>query len=198
MTRFADPTSGEVRIDGKNTRWVTYESIRTQVALVLEDALTFSDTVANNIGCGDPALTLPQVIHAAKLAHAHQFIQRLPYGYETRVGTGGMSLSPGERFRIALARAILRDPSLLIIEEPYSPLDADSQVLIDDTISRARVGRTVVFLARRPSTVRSADAVVVVRHGKVSASGSHDELMTASEQYRQFHLKQALLSGSNQ
>ena len=198
MTRFADPTSGEVRIDGKNTRWVTYESIRTQVALVLENALTFSDTVANNIGCGDPAYTLPQIVHAAKLAHAHQFVQRLPYGYETRVGTGGMSLNPGERFRIALARAILRDPSLLIIEEPYSPLDADSQVLIDDTISRVRAGRTVVFLARRPSTVRSADAVVVLRHGKVSASGSHDELMDASEQYRQFHLKQALLSGSNQ
>ena len=197
LTRFADPTAGEVRIDGKNTRWVTYESVRTQVALVLESSLTFSDTVANNIGCGDAIYTLPQVIAAAKLAHAHQFVQRLPYGYETRIGTGGMRLSHGECFRIGLARALLRDPSLLVMEEPAGGLDADSVVLIDDTLARARVNRTVIFLARRPATVRGADQVFVLRHGKLAAAGSHDELLESSELYRQIHLKQTLAAGAN-
>ncbi len=196
VTRFVDPTAGEVRVDGKNTRWVTFESVRTQASVVLEDALTFSDTVANNISCGDPVYPLPQVIAAAKLAHAHQFVQRLPYGYETRIGTAGMQLSPGERFRLALARALLRDPSLLIIEEPAGGMDADSLVLIDDTLARAKLGRTVVFLARRPSTVRAADRVFVLRGGKLAAAGSHDELLESSELYRQMHLKQTLAAGT--
>jgi ABC-type multidrug transport system fused ATPase/permease subunit len=192
ITRFLDPTAGEVRIDGKNTRWVTYESVRAQVTLVTEDALTFADTVANNIGCGDPGFTLPQIIEAAKTAHAHQFVQRLPYGYETLIGDGGASLRPGERYRIALARAILRDPSLLIIEEPAEPLDPDSLVLIDDTISRIRHGRTVLFLARRPSTVKSADEVFVLHKGRLKVGGSHEELIHASELYRLLHFKQSL------
>ena len=192
IMRFLDPTAGEVRIDGKNTRWVTYESVRAQVALVTEDALTFADTVANNIGCGDPGFTLPQIIEAAKTAHAHQFVQRLQYGYETLIGDGGASLRPGERFRIALARAILRDPSLIIIEEPAEPLDPDSHVLIDDTIARIRHGRTVLFLARRPSTVKTADEVFVLHNGRLKVGGSHDELIHASELYRLLHFKQSL------
>jgi ATP-binding cassette subfamily B protein len=194
MTRFQEPTAGEVRFDGKNVRWVTYESLRAQVALVLEDALTFTDTAANNIGCGDPGFTLPQVIEAAKTAHAHQFIQRLPYGYETLIGDGGASLRPGERFRIALARAVLRDPSLIIIEEPAEPLDPDSLVLIDDAITRIRHGRTLLFLARRPSTVKTADEVFVLHNGRLKAGGSHDELIHASELYRLLHFKQSLTS----
>ncbi len=192
ITRFRDPTAGEVRIDGKNTRWVTFESVRAQVALVTENALTFADTVANNIGCGDPGFTLPQIIEAAKTAHAHQFVQRLPYGYETQIGDGGASLRTGERFRIALARAILRDPSLIVIEEPAEALDPDSLVLIDDTISRIRQGRTVLFLARRPSTVKSADEVFVLHNGRLKVGGSHDELIHASELYRLLHFKQSL------
>jgi len=192
LTRFADPTGGEVRIDGKNTRWVTPESIRTQVALVLEHALTFTDTVANNIGCGDAGFTLPRVIEAAKLAHAHQFVQRLPYGYETPIGGPGHALTAGERFRIALARAILRDPSVLVIEEPAEALDADSLVLIDDTLARVRPGRTVLFLARRAATVMAADQVFVLRGGKLAASGTHADLMRDSDLYRALHLKQTL------
>lgn len=197
ITRFLDPTAGEVRIDGKNTRWVTYESVRAQVALVTEDALTFADTVANNIGCGDPGFTLPQIIEAAKTAHAHQFVQRLPYGYETLIGDGGASLRTGERFRIALARAILRDPSLLIIEEPAETLDPDSLVLIDDTVARIRQGRTVLFLARRPSTVKTADEVFVLHNGRLKVGGSHDELIHASELYRLLHFKQSLTAAES-
>ncbi len=196
LTRFADPTGGEVRIDGKNTRWVTPESIRTQVALVLEHSLTFSDTVANNIGCGDAGFTLPRIIEAAKIAHAHQFVQRLPYGYETPIGGPGQALTAGERFRIALARAILRDPSVLVIEEPAETLDADSLVLIDDTLARVRAGRTILFLARRAATVMTADQVFVLKDGKLAASGKHADLMQDNELYRLLHFKQGLAAGT--
>ena len=192
IVRFLDPTAGEVKIDGKNIRWVTYESLRTQVGLVLEQSLTFTDTVLMNIGCGDPGFSLPQIIEAAKRVHAHQFVQNLPYGYETPIGEGGVSLTIGQRFRIALARAILRDPSILIIEEPSEPIDPDSLALIDDAISQIQQQRTVIVLARRPSTVKSADRVFVLQNGKLVASGRHKELLEGNELYRLLHFKQTL------
>ncbi len=178
LTRFLDPTAGEVRFDGKNTRWTTFESVRTQVAMVLADHTTFTDTVANNIGCGD-SFTRPKIIEAAKLAHAHAFVQRMPNGYETIVGGGGFALRPGERFRIALARAILRDPTVLVIEEPAEPFDPDSQALIDDTLNRAREGRTLIVLARRSSTVKRSDVVVVIQDGRV-VGGEGEAVASAS------------------
>jgi ABC-type multidrug transport system fused ATPase/permease subunit len=181
MTRFVETTGGEIRIDGKNTRWVTFESLRTQIALVRQDTLLFSDTVTNNIGCGEAGFTLPQIIEAAKKAHAHQFIQALPYGYETPLGDGGVSLRPGEQFRIALARAILRDPSILVIEEPLEPYDADSTALIADTLTRIQPQRTILILARRGSTIRASDRYVLLRAGKIAGSGSPDQLRGASE-----------------
>ncbi len=184
LTRFLEPTAGEIRIDGKNLRWVTYESLRTQIVMVLADHTTFSDTVANNIGCGDPSFSRPQIIEAAKTAHAHQFIQRLPYGYETPLGHSGHDLKPGEQFRIALARAILRDPSILVIEEPAEPFDPDSATLIDDAVSRIRPGRTLIFLAKRSTTIKSADSVFVIQHGKLHAAGNAEELVSGSQVYR--------------
>jgi ATP-binding cassette subfamily B protein len=163
---------------------VTHESLRAQVAVVLQDDLVFTDTVANNIGCGDPGYTLPQVIEAAKLAHAHQFIEKLPYGYETLIGEHGHSLRPGERFRIALARAVLRDPSLLVIEEPAGPTDEDTPALLDDTLERIGAGRTVIILAHRVSTLRDADRVFLIRDGRLEASGTHRDLWQTSETYR--------------
>src|SRR5207253_10167882 len=136
LPRFLDPTSGEIRIDRKNLRWVTLDSLRAQIAIVLQHNLVFNDTVANNIGCGDPSYNLPQIIEAAKVAHAHQFIQKLPQGYETHIGEMGHALRSSEQFRIALARAILRDPALLIIEEPTIALDEDTKSLLDDTYAR--------------------------------------------------------------
>ena len=152
LTRFLDPTAGEVRIDGKNLRWVTHDSLRTQVALVMQNLLVFNDTVANNIGCGDPGFTLPQIIEAAKVAHAHQFVQKLPYGYETPIGEPGTACGPASSSGSRLARAILRDPSLLVIEEPDGPLDDDTKALLDDTFERLRQGRTQVILV--PPAVR--------------------------------------------
>jgi ABC-type multidrug transport system fused ATPase/permease subunit len=188
VPRFLDPTSGEIRIEDKNIKWVTHESLRAQVSVVMQDDLTFSDTVANNIGCGDPGYTLPQIIEAAKLAHAHQFIERLPYGYETRIGDGGMSLGPGERFRIAMARALLRDPSVLIVEEPPALSDEDTLALLDDTMERAAPGRTILFIANRLSTLRSADRVFLLKDGHLAASGSHRDLWQNNEAYRRLQI----------
>lgn len=188
IPRFLDPTSGEIRIEDKNIRWVTHESLRAQVGLVMQDDLVFTDTVANNIGCGDPQYNLPQIIEAAKLAHAHQFIERLPYGYETVVGEHGQSLKPGERFRIALARALLRDPSILVIEEPSGAIDEDTLALLDDTLERAGHGATFIFLANRLSTLKRVDRVFLLKDGHLEASGSHKDLWQNNEYYRRLQI----------
>jgi ATP-binding cassette subfamily B protein len=184
IPRFLDPNSGEIRIDRKNLRWVTLDSLRAQIAIVLQHNLVFNDTVANNIGCGDPTYPLPRIIEAAKLAHAHQFIQKLPKGYETPIGEMGQALKIGEQFRIALARAILRDPALMIIEEPLTPLDDDTKALLDDTFARVLAGRTTIFLPHRLSTIRNCDRVFLLYNGQVEAAGDHKELLAQSELYR--------------
>jgi ATP-binding cassette subfamily B protein len=184
IPRFLDPNSGEIRIDHKNLRWVTFDSLRAQTAVVLQHNLVFNDTVANNIGCGDPSYTLPQIIEAAKVAHAHQFIQKLPQGYETHIGEMGHALRIGEQFRVALARAILRDPALLIIEEPVAALDDDTKALLDDTFARVLPGRTAIFLPHRLSTIRACDRVFLLHKGRIEASGEHRELLAQNELYR--------------
>ncbi len=184
IPRFLDPTSGEIRIDRKNLRWVTFDSLRASIAVVLQHNLVFNDTVANNIGCGDPSYPLPKIIEAAKVAHAHKFIQNLPKGYETPIGEMGHSLTVSEKFRIALARAILRDPALLIVEEPLTPLDEDSKSLLDDTFARVLPGRTALFLPHRLSTIRNCDKVFLLYEGRIEASGDHKELLATNELYR--------------
>lgn len=153
IPRFFEPTEGEIRIDGRNLKWVTPESLRAQIGLVTLSNLVFNDTVLNNIGCGDPSINLPRIFEAAKLAHAHQFIQKLPYGYETAIGDIGHSLRIGEQFRIALARAIVRDPAIYIIEEPDIALDDDTKAMLDDSFNRVLEGKTVFMLPHRISTL---------------------------------------------
>lgn len=184
IPRFFDPSAGEIRIDRKNLRWVTLDSLRAQIALVLQNNLVFNDSVVNNIGCGDRAYTMPQIIEAAKIAHAHQFIQKLPQGYETAIGDMGRSLNAGERFRIALARAILRDPAIYIIEEPTTPLNEATRDLIDDTYTRILKGRTAVFLPHRLTTIEHCDRIYVLHNGEIRAVGDHRELMEKSDLYR--------------
>jgi ATP-binding cassette, subfamily B, bacterial len=184
LPRFLDPSSGDILIDGKSLRWVTLDSLRTQIAMVLQQNLVFSDTVANNIACGEPAFNMQRIIEAAKVAHAHQFILKLPKGYETTIGELGHALTLSEMFRIALARAILRDPAILIIEEPITPLDEDSKGVIDDTLQRILPGRTVIFLPHRLSTIRACDQVYLLHHGRIEASGEHRELLNRSDLYR--------------
>jgi ATP-binding cassette subfamily B protein len=185
IPRFLDPTVGEIRIDGTNVRWVTLDSLRAQCALVLQHNLVFNDTVATNIGCGDPGYTLPQIIEAAKVAHAHHFIQKLPKGYDTVIGDMGHTLRASEQFRIALARAILRDPALVIIEEPSGALlDKDTKDLLDDTMDRFLPGRTAVFLPHRISTLRSCDRLFLLHRGRLEAAGTHRELTARNELFR--------------
>jgi ABC-type multidrug transport system fused ATPase/permease subunit len=187
LSRFLDPSGGEIRIDDKNLRWLTLDSIRSQVGVVLQQGLVFNDTVANNIGCGDPAYTIPQIIEAAKIAHAHHFIQKLPYGYETPLGEMGSSLRPGEQFRIALARVILRDPAIYVIEETATPLDDDTKAMLDDTFTRILTGKTVLFLPHRISTIRSCDRLFVLHKGQLQAAGDHRELLAKNDLYRHLH-----------
>lgn len=184
IPRFFDPSAGEVRIDRKNIRWVTVDSLRTQIAVVLQNNLIFNDTVINNIGCGDRSYTVPQIVEAAKIAHAHQFIQKLPQGYETNIGDMGHPLNAGEKFRIGLARAILRDPALFIIEEPTTTLNEATRNLIDDTYTRILPSRTAVFLPHRLSTIQSCDRVYVLHNAEIKAVGEHRELVERSDLYR--------------
>lgn len=184
IPRFLDPAAGEIRIDQHNLRWITLDSLRAQIAIVLQHNLVFNDTVAKNIGCGDAGYDLPKIIEAAKMAHAHQFIQRLPKGYETAIGDLGHALNVGEQFRIALARAILRDPALFIIEEPTELLDEETKALLDDTFSRILPGRTVIFLPHRVTTIRNCDRVLLLHNGRIEAAGEHREMLTRSELYR--------------
>lgn len=187
LLRFLDPTSGDVRIDGKDVRWLTLDSLRSQIGLVSQDDLIFNDTVANNIGCGVPSVTLPQIVEAAKLAHAHQFIQNLPDGYETPIGELGSALRPGEKYRIALARAFLRDPSVYVIEEPKVPLDDETKGVIDDALERMLPGKTVIFLPHRISTINRCDRVYFVHKGRVVAEGDHKDMLNRVESYRHLH-----------
>ena len=187
LPRFLDPTTGSIRIDGKDIRWVTLESLRNQVALVLQHSLVFTDTVANNIGCGDPSFTLPQIMEAAKIAHAHKFIQELPRGYKTIIGDLGYPLSHSEQFRIALARAILRDPAVVVIEEPQEELEEQIKYLVDETYNRWLPGRTVIFLPHRVSTIRRCDVIFLIHKGRIVDAGSHRELLQRNELYRHLH-----------
>jgi ABC-type multidrug transport system fused ATPase/permease subunit len=184
IPRLIDPRSGRVLIDGLDLRDVTLDSVRAQVATVLQADLIFTDSVLANVGLGDPANTLPRIIEAAKVAHAHHFIQDLPHGYDTTIGPLGHYLKPDEQFRIALARAFLHDPSILIVEELSTPIDEDTKHFIDDTIARMSVGRTLIILPHRLSTVRSCDYVVVLSHGRVEDSGSPLHLQHESKLYR--------------
>jgi ATP-binding cassette subfamily B protein len=184
IPRLIDPRGGRVLIDGHDLRDATFDSVRAQVATVLQADLVFTDSVMVNIGLGDPMNTLPRVIEAAKLAHAHHFIQDLPHGYDTTIGPLGHYLKPDEQFRIALARAYLHDPSILIIEEPNSPIDDDTKHFIDDTLSRLSIGRTLIILPHRLATVRSCDHVIVLQNGRVEDAGSPLHLQTESKLFR--------------
>ncbi|VTT98703.1 abc transporter atp-binding protein : ABC-type multidrug transport system, ATPase and permease component OS=Singulisphaera acidiphila (strain ATCC BAA-1392 / DSM 18658 / VKM B-2454 / MOB10) GN=Sinac_6108 PE=4 SV=1: ABC_membrane: ABC_tran [Gemmataceae bacterium] len=188
LPRYVDPTAGEIRIEDKNIRWVTHESLRAQVVAVMQNSWIFTDTVVNNIGCGDQQFTMPQIIEAAKLAHAHSFIEVLPHGYETVVGEHGHALKVGEQFRLSLARALLRDPSILIIEEPAGTVDEDTLALLDDTLERAAAGRTLIFLANRLSTLQNVDRVFLLKEARLVASGTHAELWETNEHYRRLQM----------
>jgi ATP-binding cassette subfamily B protein len=177
LCRFYDPVRGVVRIDGHDIRTVKQKSLRQQLGVVLQDSLLFNESIRANIAYGRPDASFEEIVAAAKAAHAHEFIERLPQGYEALAGERGNLLSAGERQRIAIARSLLKDPPVLILDEPTSALDAESEGLVQEALARLTKGRTTLAVAHRLSTVIAADRIVVLKEGRIVEQGTHAELL---------------------
>jgi subfamily B ATP-binding cassette protein MsbA len=192
VPRFRDPVSGAVRIDGTDVRDVTLASLRDKISLVAQDTFLFNDTVASNIAYGLENFDRGKVIEAASAALAHDFIERLPQGYETVIGDRGVKLSGGQRQRLAIARAIFRNAPILILDEATSHLDTESEMLVQKALANLMSGRTVIVIAHRISTIRRADKIVVLDRGRIVETGSHDELIRHGGIYHRLHELQYL------
>ncbi len=190
IPRFWDVTGGVVTIDGIDVRDVTRASLRSQIGIVLQDTFLFSDTVMNNIRYGRPEATDAQVIAAAQLVHADEFIQRLPEGYETRLGERGSGLSQGQRQLIAIARVALADPRILILDEATSSVDTRTERLIQAAFAKLLAGRTSFVIAHRLSTIRNADQVLVMNDGQIVERGTHPELLARKGFYYDLYMSQ--------
>jgi subfamily B ATP-binding cassette protein MsbA len=187
IPRFFDVTGGRILIDGHDLRDVTLSSLRMQIGKVTQETILFNDSVRNNIAYGQPDVPLQRVVDAAKAALAHDFIERMPEGYNTVIGEKGFRLSGGERQRLAIARAILKNAPILILDEATSALDAESESLVQAALANLMADRTSIVIAHRLSTVRRADRIAVIESGHITAIGSHEELLLSSPIYQKLY-----------
>jgi subfamily B ATP-binding cassette protein MsbA len=187
MPRFYDPTSGKVKIDDHDVREYTLKSLRQQISFVLQDTLLFHATIWENIAYGCPDAPHRKIEEAARLANAHEFIEKMPEGYDTMVGERGISLSGGQRQRIAIARAIIRDTPILILDEPTSGLDAASEQTVIEALDRLMKGRTTLLIAHHLGTIRHADCIFVVKDSELVEQGTHEELLAAGGTYAELY-----------
>ena len=183
IPRFYDVTGGSIVVDGHDVRHLTLESLRSQLGMVTQETVLFDDTIAANIAFGRPAASSAEIEAAARAAHAHEFIVTLDNGYDTVIGERGQRISGGQRQRLAIARALLRDSPLLILDEATSSLDAESEMLVQEALANLMLNRTSFVIAHRLSTVRRADAIVVLERGVVVETGTHDELIARGGAY---------------
>ena len=187
IPRFYDPTSGFVRIDGVDIREYKLDPLRSQIGFVLQDTVLFRGTIRDNIAYGRPGATQKEIEEAAQLANADEFISRMPHGYDTVVGERGLTLSGGQRQRIGIARAVIRNTPILILDEPTAALDTESERLVIEALERLMKGRTVITIAHRLSTIRDADKIIVLKAGVVAEQGTHEELLALGGVYAELH-----------
>jgi subfamily B ATP-binding cassette protein MsbA len=187
LPRFYDVEEGQILIDGYDIRKVTLQSLRDQIGLVTQQTILFNDTVRNNIAYGSLKRSDQEIIEAAKAANAHDFIQRLPQGYETPIGEQGVKLSGGERQRLSIARALLKNAPILILDEATSSLDSDSETEVQKALEELMKGRTVFVIAHRLSTIRNAHRIIVLSEGQIVEEGAHEELITLGGEYQRLY-----------
>ena len=194
LCRFYDPVKGSVKLDGHDLREVRLGDLRKHIAVVLQDTFLFNTSVRENLLYGKPEASEREIELAAKAAYAHDFIQTLPRGYETEIGERGVRLSGGQKQRLALARAILADPRILILDEATSSVDAEAEYLIQQALDSVLEGRTALVIAHRLSTIRNADKIIALEDGRIIEVGDHHELMNRGGLYSQLYRRQLELA----
>lgn len=192
VTRFYDVNEGEIKIDGEGIKNMTKKSLRNLMGLVTQDSILFNDTVKNNIGLGKENATEEEIIEAAKIANAHEFISELPDGYNTNIGDSGNKLSGGQKQRLSIARAVLKNPPIMILDEATSALDTESERLVQDALEKMMLNRTSIVIAHRLSTIQKANTIVVLQKGQIVEQGSHEELLAKNGTYKKLVDMQSL------